>query len=128
MKKFIAIASVIMLLAGCSALGQQSVGQGNSASQEAGTTRTKSITSAKGYQPTQEDVLRYKNSVHDFLEANVPNFSRYGKALVIIDDVPSDNYFGVSLSEVRLISVLESTPSVVVGSEVHSGAIVIRTK
>ena len=92
------------------------------------TAASRKITSLKGYSPTADDVTRYKNDIGSFLSANVPNFSRYNKALIMIDDVKADSYKGLALSDVRLISVLDPSSAVILGTTAAGGAIVIKTK
>lgn len=134
MKPIIVTLSSVILLAGCSASYQAQQQTGTKAgdvdvAQPYGdTTATKKITSLKGYQPTENDVIKFHNDVRSFLEAYVPNFSKYNKALIIIDDVQADSLIQVSLSEIKLISVLDSSSAVILGSTAAGGAIVIRTK
>lgn len=92
------------------------------------TTVSNKITSIKGYSPTADDVSRYNNDIYAFLQANVPNFSRFSRALVMIDGVEAESISGVALSDVRLISVLDSSNAVILGTIAHGGAIVIQTK
>ena len=71
---------------------------------------------------------RYNNDIYTFLQANVPNFSRFSRALVVIDGVEAESISGVALSDVRLISVLDSSNAVILGTIAAGGAIVIQTK
>ena len=103
--------------------------QGTEIAQPYGNTNVSSkITSIKGYSPTEDDVSRYNNDIYAFLQANVPNFSRFSRALVMIDGVEAESISGVALSDVRLISVLDSSNAVILGTIAHGGAIVIQTK
>lgn len=131
MKRILIIASAALLLASCSS-GYQ-VSRSQAADKEVArpygdTAASRKITSLKGYSPTSDDVTRYKNDIGNFLSANVPNFSRYNKALIMIDDVKADSYTGLALSDVRLISVLDPSSAVILGTTAAGGAIVIKTK
>lgn len=124
----------IVLLAGCSS-SYQAVQQNNASNNDTSvalpygeTTKARNITSIKGYQPTEDDVIRYKNDVQAFLEANVPNFSKYRDAIIVIDDLKADSVNQVSLNDIKLISVLDPSSTSVLGTAAAGGAIVIKTK
>lgn len=128
MRELISILTVAAILAGCSAQNQQSR-QNQRIEQGYGTTsEARNITSAKGYQPTADDVSRYKNNLVDFLEANVPNFYKYRNAMIVVDDVPYDSLSGIALSDVARISVMDNAPAVTLGTSAAGGAILIRLK
>jgi len=132
MKPIIVTLASVILLAGCSAsyqAGQQTRSDDKEVTQPYGaTTAARNITTVKGYQPTDDDVSRYKNNVKDFLEANVPNFSRFSKAMIVIDDVQADDLSEVALNDIRTISVLDGSSSVMLGTVAHDGVILIKTK
>ena len=119
-----------LTLAACSSAyqaGQQKQSNDAEVAQPYGnTTVSKKITSLKGYQPTQDDVIRYKNSIREFLNANVPNLIKGAK--IIIDDVEEDSFDGVSLNSVKLISVLDSSSAAILGTRGGSQVILIQTK
>lgn len=136
MKKGFSFISVFVLLitaivlAGCSSsynAGRQSV-QKEVAVPYGSTEAAKNITTAKGYQTTEEDAIKFGNDVYSFLQANVPGFSRYRAALILIDDVEADRLSDVALSDVRQISVLEGSAAVMYGTVAHDGVIIIKTK
>ena len=130
---FLLLIAMAILSAGCGssyqANNQQKSQQGGEVAQPYGnTTVSNKITSIKGYSPTADDVSRYNNDIYTFLQANVPNFSRFSRALVVIDGVEAESISGVALSDVRLISVLDSSNAVILGTIAAGGAIVIQTK
>ncbi|MCR5326674.1 MAG: hypothetical protein K6E37_08025 [Bacteroidales bacterium] len=129
--RIITVIALAILAAGCGT-GYQSNNQGRTDGEVAqpygNTTVSNKITSIKGYSPTADDVSRYNNDIYAFLQANVPNFSRFSRALVMIDGVEAESISGVALSDVRLISVLDSSNAVILGTIAHGGAIVIQTK
>ena len=134
MKPIIVTLASVILLAGCSASYQAGNQSNNQASDQdvaipyGTTTAKKNITTIKGYRPTQEDVTRYKNDIVAFLNASVPNFHRFNKAMILIDDVQADSLSEVSLDDVHLISVLDDTSAVMLGTVASYGVIIIRTK
>ena len=136
MKAVIILLASAAMLCGCST-GYQARKQSGSTSQKpdseiarpyGNTTKAKNITSLKGYQPTEDDVIRYNNDVRSFLEGSVPNFNKYKGAMIVIDDVKSESLNEVSLSEIRFISVLDSSTAPVLGSSAYYGAIIIKTR
>ena len=130
--RIITVIALAILAAGCGtgyqSNNQQSRTDGEVARPYGNTTVSQKITSVKGYSPTADDVSRYNNDIYAFLQANVPNFSRFSRALVMIDGVEAESISGVALSDVRLISVLDSSNAVILGTIAHGGAIVIQTK
>lgn len=113
----------------CSAMLQGS--QGNSVS--ANTAQTSSdtsrkVTSTRGYQPTNDDVVRYNNDITAFLKANVPNLDLNSKTLIMINDDKASSLKGVELKDVKLISVLDASNASILGSSTYKGAIIIKTK
>lgn len=128
MKKILILLAVLALTS-CSALYQSGQGTGSQSAQTSGSTAaTGSITSVKGYRPTDEDVNRYKNSISAFLNANVPNFNRFQSAMILVNDVEVDNLDKVTLDKVHLISVLDSSSAVILGTSSRDGVIIIKTK
>ena len=130
--RIITVIALAILAAGCGtgyqSNNQQSRTDGEVARPYGNTTVSQKITSVKGYSPTADDVSRYNNDIYAFLQANVPNFSRYNRAIVMIDGVEADSLSGVALSDVRLISVLDSSNAVILGTVAAGGAIVVQTK
>ena len=129
--RIITVIALAILAAGCGT-GYQSNNQsrtdGEVARPYGNTTVSQKITSVKGYSPTADDVSRYNNDIYAFLQPNVPNFSRYSRAIVMIDGVEAESLSGVALSDVRLISVLDSSNAVILGTVAAGGAIVVQTK
>ena len=129
--RIITVIALAILAAGCGT-GYQSNNQsrtdGEVARPYGNTTVSPKITSGTGYSPTADDVSRYNNDIYAFLQANVPNFSRYSRAIVMIDGVEAESLSGVALSDVRLISVLDSSNAVILGTVAAGGAIVVQTK
>ena len=130
--RIITVIALAILAAGCGtgyqSNNQQSRTDGEVARPYGNTTVSQRITSVKGYSPTADDVSRYNNDIYAFLQANVPNFSRYSRAIVMIDGVEAESLSGVALSDVRLISVLDSSTAVILGTVAAGGAIVVQTK
>lgn len=130
--RIITVIALAILAAGCGtgyqSNNQQSRTDGEVARPYGNTTVSQKITSVKGYSPTADDVSRYNNDIYAFLQANVPNFSRYSRAIVMIDGVEAESLSGVALSDVRLISVLDSSNAVILGTVAAGGAIVVQTK
>lgn len=117
------------MLTGCSAAFQSSQNNSGSANTaQTGSDTSRKITSTKGYQPTNDDVVRYNNDVEAFLKANVPDYDRNGKTLIMINDEKASSLKGVALKDVKLISVLDASNASILGSSTYKGAVIIKTK
>ena len=130
MRRFLLLLSVLALT-GCSASfqAQQGNSRGSQVAQAANDTAShKTITSTKGYNPTSEDVTRYNNDVEAFLKANVPGFGKQGSVLIMVDDKKAESLKSVALSNVKNISVLDSSNAAILGSSDYKSAIIIKTK
>ena len=126
------VALAAMLAAGCGP-GYQANNQlkntGTQAEAQAKNTAiAKKLSSVKGYGPTADDVSRYKNDTNAFLEDNVTDFSRFDKAIIMIDGAEAKSISGVKLSDIQLISVLDKDSAAILGTIPAGGAIVIKTK
>ena len=128
------VALAAMLAAGCGP-GYQANNQlkntGTQAEAQAQAKNTaiaKKLSSVKGYGPTADDVSRYKNDTNAFLQDNVTDFSRFDKAIIMIDGAEAKSISGVKLSDIQLISVLDKDSAAILGTIPAGGAIVIKTK
>ncbi len=83
---------------------------------------------ARGYQPTNDDVVHYNNDITVFLKANVPNLDLNSKTLIMINDDKASSLKGVELKDVKLISVLDASNASILGSSTYKGAIIIKRK
>lgn len=131
MKKILVL-FLMLAAAGCSAsyqAGQQKNNDSADVSHSSGaSTASKKITSIKGYQPTENDVLRYNNDVTTFLKASVPDFDRFSQAKIMIDGTEAESLKDISLSKISSISVLDASSAVILGTNAKHGVIIIQTK
>lgn len=86
------------------------------------------LPSARGYQPTNDDVVHNNNDITVFLKANVPNLDLNSKTLIMINDDKASSLKGVELKDVKLISVLDASNASILGSSTYKGAIIIKRK
>ena len=130
MKKILVLLMIIAA-AGCSAsyqAGQQNNDSADVSHSSGASTASKKITSIKGYQPTENDVLRYNNDVTTFLKASVPDFDRFSQAKIMIDGTEAESLKDISLSKISSISVLDASSAVILGTNAKHGVIIIQTK
>lgn len=139
MRKIAVLLPLLFLLGGCGLVSSQP--SSTTTSQSTPTTRSdlgttsasdnniRDIVTEKGYAPTREDVNNYNNDLPTFLSAKVPGYSRYHKALIIVDGKEADSLSGISLGSVKNIAVLEpSAATRNYGSKGGYGVIEIKTK
>ena len=118
-----------LTLVSCSAMLQGSQGNSGSANTaQTGSDTARKVTATRGYQPTNDDVVRYNNDITAFLKANVPNLDLNSKTLIMINDEKASSLKGVELKDVKLISVLDASNASILGSSTYKGAIIIKTK
>ena len=118
-----------LTMVSCSAMLQGSQGNSGSANTaQTGSDTSGKVTSTRGYQPTNDDVVRYNNDITAFLKANVPNLDLNSKTLIMINDEKASSLKGVELKYVKLISVLDASNASILGSSTYKGAIIIKTK
>ncbi|MBO6169249.1 MAG: hypothetical protein J6O51_04675 [Bacteroidales bacterium] len=128
MRELVILLSALTLTA-CSAAFQSQSGQSNStAVAQSASETSRSISSSKGYTPTQDDVTRFNNDIEAFLKAKAPNYNKFGKVLIMIDDKKAESFNAVPLSKVKNISVLDSSNAAILGSTDYGSAIIIKTK
>lgn len=130
MKKILVLLMIIAA-AGCSAsyqVGQQNNDSADVSHSSGASTASKKITSIKGYQPNENDVLRYNNDVTTFLKASVPDFDRFSQAKIMIDGTEAESLKDISLSKISSISVLDASSAVILGTNAKHGVIIIQTK